>query len=384
MKVSLGMIVKDVEAANPLNVFIENAQKYGRTPENVILAFSGATAASALNAIAEKCPLILIDLNDTKDLAQALRRRGVSEKAARVLLNHSRRASDKYPYGYSRNTVLLQALLSGVEALIFADSDVLPAVLAQSDGKAVFREVDFIGSHTQLIARGAEVTSSEYSGYHILPQARFEGQDALLIGLQKENLAGQWRESMTHHNLIFQPEETSAVACEKVLGGNMAIRLDACPKLSPFFSASYTLGGETFLTRGEDTILSKSIADNRVACIDTNTYIFHDTFGDYPNVPDLTGDEKIRRRFFYACMGWLGRNPFYNWLFGKASEEDDRYRLEMLKKGVGALYHYTNDARYLTLPDAFAAGRKNLAAMIDLYQQTVEAWQEFLKGCDLI
>lgn len=385
VKVSLGMIVKDIDGNNPLVKFIDNASKYGHPLENIILIFSGSADPFVVKSIREKCPLILHDINDPAPLFMSLIRRGISKKAAGILLNHDACfTGGKFPYGYSRNIVMMLAILNASDILIFADSDVLPAVLEKADGGDILREIDFIGSHMALIEKGAQVTSSEYSGYNILPKAQFKGQNELLTGLQKEYMADFWRESLLHNGLVYQPGDTLPAECKKVLGGNTAIRLSACPKLSPFFSFCYALGDETFLTRGEDTILSKSISDNGIICADTHTYIFHDTFADYPKAPDLVNDAKVQERFFYACMGWLGRNPFYNRLFGMWSEEDDRCRFEMLKQGVKALYAYTNYERYLLLPEAFAASRKNLDKMIDLYQRTIKAWNEFLKGCDLI
>ncbi len=42
---------------------------------------------------------------------------------------------------------------------------------------------------------------------------------------------------------------------------------------------------------------------------------------DYPKVPDLRNDSRVRDRLYYACTGWIGRNVFFRWKTGHAPTE---------------------------------------------------------------
>lgn len=103
------------------------------------------------------------------------------------------------------------------------------------DGEVGFEEVDFIGAHLYGMSLGATITSSDYSGYNILPPASLEGMTALLWGLHKEDMAEFWQSSEVHGGLIVQEAGTPELQpTTKVLGGNMGIRMSALTTLPPF------------------------------------------------------------------------------------------------------------------------------------------------------
>ena len=104
------------------------------------------------------------------------------------------------------------------------------------DGTPRFEEIAFIGTHLYGMSLGATVTSSDYSGYNILPPASFEGMTDLLWGLHKEDMSEFWQSSEIHVGLIVQEAGASNLQpTTKVLGGNMGIRMSALTMLPPFF-----------------------------------------------------------------------------------------------------------------------------------------------------
>ncbi|MBS3768582.1 MAG: hypothetical protein KGY75_10745, partial [Candidatus Cloacimonetes bacterium] len=114
------------------------------------------------------------------------------------------------------------------------------------------------------------------------------------------------------------------------------------------------------MSRGEDTLLGQVIADLGGEVIDINTKIFHDTFGNFPEVPDINNAD-IKRRFYYACLGWLGRNTFLNWYLkekGKISEEkyqkDIRELRKKLVRGSYAFAKAYNSPKFKDLPEAYS------------------------------
>ena len=281
------------------------------------------------------------------------------------------------PYGFNRNHVLMEALFTGVDYLIFVDSDVQPSVLHRTpDGEVGFEEVDFIGAHLYGMSLGATITSSDYSGYNILPPASFEGMTDLLWGLHKEDMAEFWQSSEVHGGLIVQEAGTPELQpTTKVLGGNMGIRMSALTTLPPFFSPYYFYNKTPLLARGEDTLMGLAASRSQIKCLDIQTPIFHDTYGDYPKIPNLKNDSSVRDRLYYACTGWIGRNVFLRWKTGHAPTEFFE-RGRRLSDGAKALYRYTNDRRFLYLPDIQSAAEAWLPDMVKQHQKTKEAWTE--------
>ena len=96
---------------------------------------------------------------------------------------------NRVSYGTCRNYALLTAILKGTDILIFFDTDVYPQILYE-ECKAQFHyeEIDFVGSHLDVLCKNPKVvaTTSDYTGYFIIPQMNFPHLADLLFGLQKE------------------------------------------------------------------------------------------------------------------------------------------------------------------------------------------------------
>lgn len=233
-----------------------------------------------------------------------------------------------------------------------------------------------IGAHLHGLSLGADVTSSDYSGYNILPPASFDGMTDLLWGLHKETMTDFWQNSEAHRGLVIQEAQNAEPQPTiKVLGGNLGIRMSALTTLPPFFSPYYFYNRTPLLARGEDTLMGMAASQSHIRCLDIQTPIFHDTYGDYPKVPDLRNDSRVRDRLYYACIGWIGRNVFFRWKTGHTPSEFTQ-RNRQLAAGAKALARYTNDRRFLYLPDIQSAAESWLPDMIGQYQKSKEAWNE--------
>jgi hypothetical protein len=204
--------------------------------------------------------------------------------------------------------------------------------------------------------------------------------EELLTGLQKENMMEFWRHASRHNCLFVQHDlKPVPVHTTKVIGGNMALDLRKKEKVLPFFSPIYKLDDETFLARGEDTLIAVLGESRGVRCVDVDMFIFHDTYGDYPQVPSLENKAATQERFFYACTGWIGRNPFLNYILGNSLEQAMQRQRANLYAGVQALIEYTENERYSVLPRAFEAAWNNLPQMVLDYHETMDAWDEFMR-----
>jgi len=287
------------------------------------------------------------------------------------------------PYGYNRTIVVMEALLRGIDILFFVDSDVTPSVLRRTSDGLSLEEVDFFGAHLEHLDSGAAVTTGEYSGYNILPPASFEGMEDLLTGVQKFNMLEYWQTSPVHRSLIIQPDEIIPKPCNKILGGNMAIKLTTFARLPPFFSSYYTLGDEVFLCRGEDTTLGLEIEKSGITCTDIGLNPLHDTYKDYPAEPDLHNDPLAQKRFYYACTGWVGRNPFLNHVLGNDLYTVREYQREHLERGLRALASYTANPLFYGILRNFDVSWNSLGRYINEFENVTEAWKNFIEGIDL-
>ena len=385
VKIALGMIIKNLNSEGVLMRFIENAEKYGHKLEFVIVAYSHEIDPNVRRSIRGKVPFFSIDIKNPHYCRDQLNDRGVPEAAVRALLDCPVDvASGLVPYGYNRNIVMAEAILRGAETLFFVDYDVYPSVLKEmtSDGP-VLEEVDFFGAHLEHLALGSQVTTGEYSGYNILPPASFSNMEELLFGLQKSDMLEYWQSSESHRCLAVQSPERKPKPCIKVLGGNAAIKLSSFSTLPPFFSSYYSLDGELFLCRGEDTLLGVGIAKSGTSCTDIDLNPLHDTYKGFPEEPDLRSDRATQDRFYYACTGWVGRNPFLNYIRGADLETARESHRRPLELGLRSLAEYTSNPRFNSVMRNYDASWDSLERYISEYECVLDAWKEFFERTDL-
>ena len=384
MKIALGMIVKSLDSDAEILRFLDNAEKYGHKLECVITAYALKLDPRVENNINKRIPFYPVNINDPRYCLEEFRRRGISETTTKTLLNCPVDTSrGVVPYGFNRMIVTIEAILRGADILFFVDSDVVPSVLKKTKDGLAIEDVDFFGAHLEHIKAGAQVTTGEYSGYNILPPATFEGMEDLLKGLQKADMNRYWQNSGDHRCLALQPDEITPKPCTKILGGNTAIKTTSFSTLPPFFSSHYMLDGEMYLCRGEDTVLGLEIGRSGMICTDIGLNPLHDTYSTYPAEPDLRGDPVVQGRFYYACTGWVGRNPFLNYLHDKDLKSVRESQRDSLERGLGALSAYASYPRYKTVIRNFDESWDNLGRYINEYEQVLEAWEEFRKRSEL-
>ena len=384
VKIALGMIIRSLTSDEILMKFIENAEKYGHKIDCVIVAYSHQLDPQVEFNINSKVPLYTIDIKNPAYSADQFRRRDISDDSTQTLLKCPIDISiGLVPYGYNRNMVTIEAILRGMDVLFFVDYDVYPSVLKKTPDGNVLEDVDFFGAHLEHLRAGAQITTGEYSGYNILPPASFDGMEDLLKGLQKDDMLDYWQKSETHRCLSFQPHVRVPKPCTKILGGNAAVKLSALSSLPPFYSSYYTLSKELFLCRGEDTLLGLGIAKSGMVCTDIDLNPLHDTYKSFPAEPDLLNDPVTQDRFYYACTGWVGRNPFLNYLRGTDLESTREYQRGHLERGLRALADYTSNPMYHGVLRNFDVSWDNLGRYISEYEYVLDAWEEFLERTGL-
>ena len=382
MKISIATITKDFDSLEPINDFLENALKYNHKIYSIIIVYSHNCNFRLVESLREKINVFLLKVNDSPEIIKPLNKIGVSKENIDILLYcNTLKEQNLVPYGMNRNYALIQALLDGTEALFFIDTDVYPKVLVKENDKVREKEIDFIGRHLEYLEKEKVIiTTSDYSGYSIIPPMYFKGMKELFLSLQKEDAYVFVKNSEKHSCLNLDNDNKGNVfKTNKILGGNVAIKLSDYKEINPFFSTVYNVNGENFLTRGEDTLMGIKFRNSQKKCIDIDTKIFHNTFGNYPKVPDIKKDKSIRDRFFYTCMGWIGRNPFLNWLKGIDVKEVKKWQKEKSLIGSRAITSYLGDKRFLILPEALEKSYNGLGRVINEYEDTMKAWDDLIE-----
>jgi hypothetical protein len=269
-----------------------------------------------------------------------------------------------------------------MDYLLFFDTDVQPRVLTEfTDGQPSWQEIDFVGGHLNHLARpDVAATSSDYSGYYIIPPMSFDGLSDLLIGVGKDLALDYLADYEEHGCLNLGPERPGTpVPTGKVLGGNLALSLDNPRRLAPFFSTTYAIEEQCILGRGEDTLLGQAILNADGLALDVDLRIFHDTYDDFPRAPDIRR-KAIRDRFYRACLGWIGRNPFLVWQQAQSGRLETAFETHIARQREGLVVgapkaaQFLDDARFTNLPAALDASLAALPEMIERYERLVAGW----------
>ena len=277
---------------------------------------------------------------------------------------------------------MFTALLEGIDYLIFFDSDLRPRELVAVDGEGpLWKEIDFVGEHlASLSLPGVVATSSEYSGYYIIPPMSFEGLDELLTGLAKGSdpyclarLSDHGCLATSHQGRV-RTEPTN-----KLLGGNLGLSLGNPELLLPFYSSGFEFWGMYVMGRGEDTFLSQGLVDLGSEMIDIKLPVFHDTFENFPSRPNAQSKD-VRDRFYRACLAWIGRNPLLAWrrselgTLESSLEEELEQQRRGLRNGGERAARYLSDDRFETLADAFESSVDALPQAIARYRSLMSGW----------
>jgi hypothetical protein len=376
------MITRSFNTLEPIEDFLNNAAKHGHDVYSVVIGYSFSCNFNLIEVLRKRVNVFTVKINEANLMKQNLRNIGVSNAAIGTLLDvPTLESSGLVPYGINRNHVVIKAMLTGSDVLIFIDTDVYPRALVMDEEGIEDRDLDFIGSHLNYLEdEEVAVTTSDYSGFYIIPPMHFEGMKELFAGLQKEAAYDYLLNHDKHNCLVVTKEsEHNPFVSNKILGGNVAIKLEVFKKLLPFFSTVYEVNGTEYLSRGEDTLLGLELNKApKTKCVDIDTRIFHNTYGNYPIVPDILEDNNIKNRFYYACMGWIGRNPFLNYINGDNLEEIQKIQYENLLIGAPAAAEYFNDDRFLELPEALLASYKQSDRVIEEYHLLAKSWREFI------
>nr|MDA3813473.1 hypothetical protein [Candidatus Cloacimonadota bacterium] len=248
-----------------------------------------------LSSLQRKCQVTAVKRGNAPKLNSFLRKLGLTKEEIKIILGTPyQKKYDMVAYGTSRNYVLIAALMLGINYLMFFDTDIYPKILTEfTEEKYSFIDIDFIGSHMKyLIENDVILTTSDYTGYYIIPKMNFPYLMELLRGVQKEDRF--YYISSVDTPVTRNMHSKNIFDTQKALGGNMALDLSKIDIIPPFFSTTLTLDDECFLGRGEDTLFGPEV-HGLGRCVDIDLLIFHNCFGDFPNKPEITKQKNLDR-----------------------------------------------------------------------------------------
>lgn len=386
--IAFGIITNNIDTFYPYCDFLLNAQKHGHDITKLFICYSHYLDEKKVKRMKEFVDIELLKINDNANLKKQLLEMGLTDiEIENLIYSKNLKKYDLVPYGKRRNIVLISALLSEpkIDYLMFFDTDVRPYILKDEAGNKI--DIDFVGNHLNHLAKkDVVVTTSDYTGYYIIPSLHFKSLKEFLEGLQKEKayefVSSEDNKLITENKKnILKSKDTN-----KILGGNHGLDLNQYEMLTPYYSTTYHYRQQLILGRGEDTLLGQVIPDLGGKIIDVDMKIFHDTFGNFPEEPDFSNSD-IRERFYKACLGWLGRNPFLNWYLKNKSEIEEiefnnirkKLRKKLVKGSYGLANKY-NSPKFKDLPEAFSVAYSQLDKMIDDYQILMEIWEKFIEA----
>lgn len=366
MKVALAMIVKDFNHHEPIMSFLKNAKTFGHSIDRVIIGWQNSCQAAALRQLSEQTKVTTVALRDPSELTLALQNQGLSVRHQSFLLpSDDVKAGAPMSYGQSRNLLVMTAMMQGMDVIAFIDDDVYPLRLMEDQR---FETIDFLGGHIAYLSQdNIAATTSDYTGFDIVPNLPIEAWREYLLALHKQPIMG-----LTHvasENVHSHVRET-----DKLLGGNLALKVRALKDLSGFYSTILDYKGQRYLGRGEDTLLGLNISrHHQWQALDIDMRIFHDAFKDYPMVPDLSNNSQIKDRLFYASMGWIARNPLLDAL--NQRQMDWKRRHKLLLVAAPQMAEALQDERFNELPSAMLAAQTQLEQTQRHLEGFLEAWQ---------
>jgi hypothetical protein len=388
-KIAFALITRRVDDATTPMIFLKNARRHGHSIDRIIIAYSHGVDREVVETLQHQVTVDLICAHGDDNLHQRLQALGLGSDAVDALLDvPSWSCHHEVPYGAYRNAVLFEAILQGVDYLLFFDSDVRPSVLINLEhGQPQWQEIDYVGIHlAHLMKPEVLATTSEYSGYYIIPPMAFDGLSELLIGLGKE-LSIDYVSLCDIHGCLNLGSLAPGppVPTDKLLGGNLGLSLHQPWNLAPFFSTVYEFDNQCIKGRGEDTLLGQALVLNERKMVDVDLRIFHDTFDDFPTNPDITRKD-VQTRFYSACLGWIGRNPFLTWFLSTMRGNEVRFKEEMRRQAENLYRGAKNAARFFEnpqferLPEALKVSMATLPESIERYRRLAGGWERLINA----
>ncbi len=289
-------------------------------------------------------------------------------------------------YASLRNVLLVEAIKSKMDYLLFLDDDEYPMAVTKNAKVALWSGQHVLKTHL-LNIENADITYGYHCGY-ISPIPTVEYSDILTESdfgkfiLAISNDIVNWdtmKAAQANGGVTYA--DASILAANRVLevpevnhakfisGSNLCVNLTEPTRTFPFYNPPGA--------RGEDTFLSTCLSDRRVLRVPC--YAFHDGFSTYnhllsgvlPTVlkPIKADSKQIVKRFYNACIGWTRYKPLLLYITNPSEYEEKMLEMETyLSETLPHICKYFGFSSF-----------KNISAELRKYNNAVEEhYGEFL------
>jgi hypothetical protein len=305
-------------------------------------------------------------------------------------------------YAGKRNAVLLQAIWQKMDCLIFLDDDEYPLAVTNNHDYAVWSGQDVFNEHITAL-QDADVTNGFHCGYlSPIPCFRFDS-DAERAAFRElieavSNDAVSWPRvndqmksrgiTYADSNVLLDHTVTTLNGPERdgmpITGSNLGLNLTHPERTKPFFNPPKA--------RGEDTFFGLMLQERKVKRIPV--YTFHDGFMKYYDLlngvlpihlqPVDEDSQKIRTRFYRACLGWVRYKPLYLYLTDpNGYEEREKDTEQHLQMAAPALTQYFQTPSFNRLLPEFRRYARRVHEDADAFNAIQEDWEQLMKAADI-
>ena len=295
-------------------------------------------------------------------------------------------------YAGHRNAILYYALKRHMDYLIFLDDDEYPLAVTNTRNLPVWSGQDIFSTHLKHL-ESADITNGSHCGYiSPIPCISFNGiltEDDFRLFIEAiSNDILEWDKmkrlmkdggvTYADPKVFVEDIATEVVEINRskfISGSNLGVNLTRPERVKPFFNPPKA--------RGEDTFLSTCLSEHKVLRVPC--YTFHDGFSVYSDLLDGvlplelkhidTGTEKIVKRFYSACIGWVRYKPLYLFIIRpeKFAEEANLVRSK-LSATIPKLCEYFDDPRFHNISVEFDKYCRSAPQHYQLFLDNQRIW----------
>lgn len=302
-----------------------------------------------------------------------------------------------YGYAKARNTILYNAVINGIDYLLYWDDDEYPvACIKNSKNETVkWKLQNNILEHLKNI-EDADVTFGHRCGYNSpLPYMELKNPfherkiKAFIEAVKNEFMTWEDVKSYLSKNdgIAYADEEliknkpVSEIKIQgkhkRILGSPLCLNLRHLDKIPAFYNPEGA--------RGEDAFFSLLLNENKV--ISVPVYHFHDPFikfnnvleGKYPKKIEKTksDDESVEQRFYKVARGWIKYRPLYLYATDKENyEKEIKKTIKNLKKGIPAMNKMFKDKDFSIMLEDLEKYDSNVKQDYEDFQHVQVVWRK--------
>ncbi len=328
---------------------------------------------------------------ETKDreVAYLIRENVLTEGEALLIFNRG--------YAAKRNAVLYSAIKKNMDCVIFLDDDEYPMAVTNSYDKILWGGQHILYHHLNFISQ-ADITYGYHCGYispipylefnSVLSQSTFRSfieaiSNDIINWETLKNVMKNGGVTYAEKKILASklPIEIQEVNHAKFISGsNLCINLSDPCRVFPFYNPPNA--------RGEDTFLGTCLGERKVLRVPV--YAFHDGFSTYNDLLHgvlpirlkfIKADtEKIKKRFYKACIGWIRYKPLLLYITdSKSYEEKIDVIRNQLNETLPQICAFFDDCDFMNILVELEKYNRNVKKHYENFLETQRIWSKIMR-----